>query len=349
MIKFFFSTIFFLLFMACGGDNLQPEDLFSINLEEGKNQFQQNDVVGINIINKKDKSISSVSYSIDGKELALDNNKITLNIPTLGNKTLKASVVYDDTSVEISKKIKVFATEAPQLYTYEIVKEYPHDNRAYTQGLEFYQDTLYESTGKRGRSSLRKVDYKTGKVLKQIDLDDTIFGEGMTILNGKIYQLTWQSRIGFIYDLKDFKKIDSFQYGESKEGWGLANDGKKLFKSDGTQNIWFLNPNTLVEEGHVQTVTHKSINDNVNEMEYVDGKIYANVYQRSGVMIIDAKSGAMEGVVNFGGLSKKVAKGPNWVDTDNVLNGIAYHPTRKTFFITGKDWDKLFEVRIMKK
>lgn len=349
MIKILFSTTFFLLFMACGGGSSEPKDLFAIQLEENKKQFQQNETVGISLNNKQDKTIQNVSYSIDGKELTLENNKIVLDIPTLGNKTLNAEVKFDDTSVEISKSIKVLAANAPEIYTYEIIKEYPHDNKAYTQGLEFYQDTLYESTGKKGRSSLRKVNYMTGKVLKQIDLDDTIFGEGMTILNEKIYQLTWQSRIGFIYDLKDFKKIDSFQYGESKEGWGLANDGEKLFKSDGTENIWFLNPETLVEEGRTQTVTNSSIFNNTNELEYVDGKLYANVYQKSGVMIIDAKSGAIEGVVNFGGLSKKVTKGPNWVDTDNVLNGIAYHPERKTFFITGKDWDKLFEVKIMKK
>ncbi|TMM56941.1 glutaminyl-peptide cyclotransferase [Maribacter algarum] len=349
MIKVFFSTISLLLFLACGGENHQPQDLFAIKLEGDKKQFQQNESIDIGLDNKLDKTIKSVRYSIDGKELTVSNNSITFDIPTLGNKTLKAVVDYDETSVEISKNIKILAEKAPELYTYEIIKEYPHDNRAYTQGLEFYQDTLYESTGKKGRSSLRKVDYKTGKVLKQIDLDNTIFGEGMTILNGKIYQLTWQSHIGYVYDLKDFKKIDSFQYGESKEGWGLANDGEKLFKSDGTENIWFLNPETLVEEGHTQTVTNSSIFNKTNELEYVAGKLYANVYQKSGVMIIDAKSGAIEGVVNFGGLSKKVTKTPNWVDTDNVLNGIAYHPTRKTFFVTGKDWDKLFEVKIIKK
>ena len=161
----------------------------------------------------------------------------------------------------------------------------------------------------------------------------------------KIYQLTWQSRIGFIYDVKDFKKIDSFQYGESKEGWGLANDGEKLFKSDGSENIWFLNPETLVEEGYTQTATNSSIFNKTNELEYVDGKIYANVWQKESMMIIDATSGAIDGVVNFGGLKKKVKQH----DKLDVLNGVAYHPERKTFFVTGKNWDKLFEVKITKK
>ncbi len=335
--------------MACGGDATDPTLLFDISLDGNKTTFKQNETVGISLSNKKDKTISKVSYSIDGKELLVNENAVNIEVSTLGNKTIKAVVDYDDTSVEISKKIKVLAAKAPEIYTYEILNEYPHDTGAYTQGLEFHQDTLYESTGKKGRSSLRKVDYKSGKVLKQIDLDNTIFGEGMTILNGKIYQLTWQSSIGYIYDLKDFKKIDNFQYGQSKEGWGLANDGVKLFKSDGTESIWFLNPETLVEQGHIETVTNTSIFNRANELEYVNGKLYANVYQKPSMMIIDSKSGAIEGVVNFGGLSDKVSKIANWSDTDNVLNGIAYHPTRKTFFVTGKDWDKLFEVKIIKK
>jgi len=164
-------------------------------------------------------------------------------------------------------------------------------------------------------------------------------------MNDKIYQLTWQSGSGFIYDLKDFKKIDSFKYNQSKEGWGLCNDGNKIFKSDGTEKIWFLNPVTMAEEGHFETVTNTSIFNKANELEYVDGKIYANVYQKESMMIIDAKSGAIEGVINFGGLKEKVTQ-HQYLD---VLNGVAYHPERKTFFVTGKNWDKLFEVNILKK
>ncbi len=349
MIKFFTFSSLLVFFLACGDSQVNPNDLFSISIEENKNQFQQNDAVEIHITDKNNKQIEKVTYSIDGVVLPVSDDKITVNINSLGNKTLKAKVDYDNTSVELTKKIKVLSSKTPEIYTYEILNTYPHDNRAYTQGLEFHQDTLYESTGKKGRSSLRKVDYKTGKVLKQIDLDNTIFGEGMTILNGKIYQLTWQSGIGYVYDLKSFEKIDTFQYGESKEGWGLANDGEKIFKSDGTENIWFLNPDTMIEEGHTQTVTNKSVFNKANELEYVDGKLYANVYQLPSVMIIDAISGAIEGVVNFKGLSDRVTKGDNWHDSDNVLNGIAYHPTKKTFFVTGKDWDKLFEIKIIKK
>lgn len=336
--------------MACGDQPVAADSLFAISLENNKTQFQQNESVAIAIKNLQNTTIDKITYAIDGEELAVSDEKIVFDIPTLGNKIITATIDYDGKSIEVTKKIKVLAAKAPAIYTYEILNEYPHDNSAYTQGLEFYQDTLYESTGSKGRSSLRKVDYKTGEILKQIDLDNTIFGEGMTILNGKIYQLTWQSHIGYIYNVTDLKKIDSFQYGESKEGWGLANDGEKLFKSDGTENIWFLNPETLVEEGHTQTVTNTSVFNKANELEYANEKLYANVYQKPSVMILDPKSGAIEGVVNFGGLIDKINKsGETWSDTQSVLNGIAYHPTKKTFFVTGKDWDKLFEVRILPK
>lgn len=344
MKSFIYSSLI-LLISACGGE--KKALLFEI--QTNGNSFQQNENIDVSIKNESRKEISSVVYSIDGKELPQKDGKVILDIAKLGEKMLKAKISFDDTATDITKSIKVLAERAPELYTYEIINEYPHDNKAYTQGLEFHNDTLYEGTGKKGRSFLRKVDYKTGQSLNQIDLDSSIFGEGITILNGKIYQLSWQSGIGFIYDLKSFTKIDNFQYGESTEGWGLTNDGSKIYKSDGTEKIWLLNPDTLKEEGFIEIVTNKSIFNKANELEYVDGKIYANVYQKPSMMIINAASGAIEGVVNFGGLSAKIAKGENWSDTDNVLNGIAYHPTRKTFFVTGKDWDKMFEVKIIKK
>lgn len=342
----FLFSIFFLI--SCGSGNQKASSLFSIDLEGNPKIINQNDVLGVSIKNRKDKKIEKVTYSIDGQELDLNADKLNFSIPKLGNKILKATIVYDGNTVEITKNLKILAQRAPEIYTYTILNEYPHDNNAYTQGLEFYNDTLYESTGKKGRSFLRKLDYKTGKVLGQVDLDKAYFGEGITILNGKIYQLTWQSGMGFIYDQKNMTKLDNFQYGKSREGWGLTNDGEKIFKSDGTEKIWILDPETLIEENYIETVTNSSIFNKANELEYVDGKIYANVYLKPSVMIIDSKSGAIEGVINFGGLSDKVTKGEKW-DSNNVLNGIAYHPERKTFFVTGKDWDKLFEVQIQKK
>ncbi len=345
--NFFKVNLLFLIplfFMACGGQT-DPSKLFEIQLEENQTAFQKNQEVHISIENKKNKKIDQVTYYINQDEVAITDNKLKLDIPQLGAKTITANISYEGKNVAVSKDIKLLAENAPEIYTYEIINEYPHDNTAYTQGLEFYKDTLYESTGRKGHSSLRKVDYRTGKVLQKIALEDQYFGEGITIMDNKIFQLTWQSGVGFIYDLHQFKKIGSFKYNESKEGWGLCNDGNKIFKSDGTQKIWFLNPETMAEEGYFETVTNTSIFNRANELEYVDGKIYANVYQKESVMIIDAQSGAIEGVVNFGGLKERVTQH----QALDVLNGIAYHPERKTFFITGKNWDKLFEVNILKK
>ncbi len=329
------------LFAACGGE--KKALLFEI--QTNGNSFQQNESIDVSIKNEEGEAINKVTYFIDGTELPEKDGKIVLSVPKLGSKTLKARVSYDDTATDITKGIKVLAEHAPELYTYEIVNEYPHDDKAYTQGLEFHNDTLYESTGHKGTSWLRKLNYKTGEIYAQIDLDDTYFGEGITILNGKIYQLTWQSGVGFIYNLSDLKKLDNFQYGESKEGWGLTNDGNKIYKSDGTERIWLLNPDNMTEEGYIEIVTNKSIFNKANELEYVDGKLYANVYQKESMMIIDATSGAIEGVINFGGLKEKVTKHEKL----DVLNGVAYHPERKTFFVTGKNWDKMFEVNIIKK
>lgn len=343
-LKLHISFLIPLFFMACAG-TADPNQLFEIKLEGNNTEFHQNDLIGISIINKKGKEIDQISYRINNEQVTVDKDRIHLNLPTLGSKTLTAAVSFEGNQVEISKSIKVLAEKAPEIYTYEIINEFPHDQNAYTQGLEFHKDTLYESTGRKGQSSLRKVDFKTGKVLQQINLEDIYFGEGITILNNKIYQLTWQSGVGFIYDLELFKRIDSFNYNQSKEGWGLCNDGNTIFKSDGTEKIWSLNPETMAEEDFFETVTNTSIFNKANELEYVDGKIYANVYQKESMMIINAKTGAIEGVVNFGGLKEKVAQHK---DLD-VLNGVAYHPERKTFFVTGKNWNKLFEVNILKK
>jgi len=344
--KLFSITGALLFFLGCGG-SADPAKHFSIQLEN--KAIQQNQQVGVALKNKKDIGISDLHYYLDGKELSVENGKITMDVPTLGNKTLVAKFNIEEQAVEVEKKIRVLAPSSPEVYTYEIINSYPHDTGAYTQGLEFHGGTLYESTGKRGASTVRKVNFETGEVLQQIDMDDSVFGEGITIMNGKLYQLTWQSDMGYVYDISNMEKIKNFTYGESREGWGLCNDGKKIFKSDGTEKIWFLNPETLEEQGHIEIATNKSIFNNANELEYVEGKIYANVYQKESMMIIDATSGAIEGVINFGGLKSKINKGPEWDESNSVLNGVAYHPERETFFVTGKNWDKLFEVKILKK
>ena len=233
------------------------------------------------------------------------------------------------------------------IFYYKIINTYPHDINSYTQGLEFNNGFLYESTGKYGKSKLRKVNYKTGEVLQEVDLLNKYFAEGLTIINDKIFQLTWKSKIGFVYNLTDLKLLKSFNYKNSVEGWGLCNDGKHLYKSDGTEKIWKLNPNNLEEISFINVVTNNKVINKINELEWYNNKIYANTYQfnKEVGLIINPKNGEVEGVIDFSGLKEKV-KDHNGLD---VLNGIAYSDKRQTFFITGKNWSKLFEIKIIEK
>jgi glutamine cyclotransferase len=192
---------------------------------------------------------------------------------------------------------------------------------------------------------LRKTNYKTGEVLKQIDLDNTYFGEGITIKNNKIYQLTWRENVGFIYNLETLEKTGSFVYSKSNEGWGLCNDGETIYKSDGTEKIWTLNKDNLTEESYIEIFTNTSRIKSVNELEWIEGKIYANIFQQNAIAIINPKNGAVEGVIDLSDLQSKV-KQHQFLD---VLNGIAYKGEKNRLFVTGKNWDKLFEIEIFEK
>ncbi len=264
-----------------------------------------------------------------------------------GEQQVKAIIETESGLKEITKNIRVFASTKPKIFTYKLVKTYPHDINAYTQGLEFVGDTLYESTGQYGASSLRKVDYKTGNVVQKLPLDNAYFGEGLTHFNGKIVQLTWKKQLGFVYNMSNFTLEKSFKYTKSPEGWGICTDGKWLYKTDGSQKLWRLDPNTFEELDSKDIVTHNTFLSKVNELEYANGLIYGNTYQfnKDVVVIIDPSTGIVQGVVDFSGLKKKVQQ-HNRLD---VFNGIAYHPTRNTFFVTGKYWNKLFEVEIIEK
>ncbi len=330
-----------LLLLKCNTDITKD---FRLSVVEKSKKFKPNDTLKFNVVNKKNHPIDSVVYHLDGIKIS---DVQPLNNKSLGIYDLKASVYLSGKKLEYKENISIVSASKPKLYTYTILNEYPHDKTAYTQGLEFYRDTLYESTGLRGKSSLRKVDFKTGEIYKQIALDQVYFGEGISILNDKIYQLTWQGNMGFQYQPDQLKIERSFAYQNSKEGWGLCNDRQRLYKSDGTHQIWILDPQTQKETDKIQVMTDKNALKKINELEWVDGKIYANTYQfkKEVGIIINPQSGAVEGVIDFSGLKSKVEQ----VSNLDVLNGIAYHPKRKTFFVTGKNWSKLFEVKIQPK
>ena len=269
-----------------------------------------------------------------------DNNQYNflLNNLTLGKKELIIK------SIDGQKKVNftLLNNVAPKIYNYEIINEFSRSKNSYTQGLEFYNDTLYESLGRYGQSKLVKVEFNTGKKLKEIKLASEYFAEGITILNDKIFQLTWKEKVGFVYDVDNFNRINTFEYKNSIEGWGICNDGNKLYKSDGTDKIWILNPENQKEESYIEIYTNKNKVVGLNELEWIDGKIYANRYLFDGIAIINPKNGAIEGVINLSSLKSRVTQHEKL----DVINGIAYNKKRNSIFVTGKMWDKLFEIRI---
>jgi glutaminyl-peptide cyclotransferase len=224
--------------------------------------------------------------------------------------------------------------------SYEVVHTYPHDRGAFTQGLLYLDGALYESTGLNGRSSLRKVELETGKVLQKVDVPSQYFAEGLAALDGKLYQLTWQNHAAFVYDLKTFKLENAFTY--PYEGWGLTTDGKSLILSDGTDQIRFINPANFSVERTIDVKQNGVAEFNLNELEYIKGEILANIWQTDDIVRIDPASGNVLGRINFAGLLKSEDRDA----TTDVLNGIAYDAAGDRIFITGKCWPKLFEIRL---
>ena len=227
-------------------------------------------------------------------------------------------------------------------YGYEVVKVYPHSIDAFTQGLEYHDGKLFESTGGEGDSSLRLVALENGQVLDKLDVPMPYFAEGLTLLNGKIYQLTWQNQVGFIYDANTLSKIGQFNY--EGEGWGLTNDGQSLILSDGTSQIRFLDPATFkVTKTIAVSDGNKPINK-LNELEYLNGEIYSNVWHQDVIAVINPQTGRVNSWIDLNGLLT-----PGEVsDPEAVLNGIAYDAASQRVFVTGKLWPKLFEIRIKK-
>ena len=331
---------------SCSDTKKNENTLFSFDNSKFKELYNPKESLSLSILNSNSKTIDSITYYVNDKKVGskkgVEKFSFEFKYQKLGYQNLKAIVYYEGQNAEATKRVELVSDIQPKLLKYTIVNTYPHDTLAYTQGLEFYRDTLYEGTGQYGKSSLRKTDYKTGKVYKQTDLDSKYFGEGITILNNKVYQLTWQNNEGYVYNADTFQKEKTFTYFKPIEGWGLTNDGKNLYQSDGTEKIWIMDPTTLKEVNYLNVYSFETKIKSINELEWIDGKIYGNVYQKDAIAIINPKNGAVEAIINLADLKKKITKLP---DTD-VLNGIAYNPKTKTIFVTGKNWDKMFEIKI---
>ena len=231
----------------------------------------------------------------------------------------------------------------PATYGYEIVHTFPHDPGAFTQGLIFLDGVLFESTGLNGKSSLRKVKLETGEVLQRRDVEEKYFAEGLTEWRGTLIQLTWQAGVGFVYDLASFAPRRTFAF--AGEGWGLTHDRTRLVMSDGTASLRFLDPSTLLETGRLMVADRGQPVVRLNELEFIKGEIYANVWGTDSIVRIAPASGQVTGWINLAGLLPAADRTPS---TD-VLNGIAYDAARDRLFVTGKQWPKLFEIRLVRR
>ena len=227
---------------------------------------------------------------------------------------------------------------SPRLYTYQIIKTHPHDTTAFTEGLVFNNGVLYESTGEYGYSSLRQVNLENGDVQHEVLLPNKYFGEGITVVNNSLIQLTWRENYGFIYDKETFSLLGNFSY--SSEGWGLTFNGSELIMSDGTSKLSFLDPVTFQKVGQVSVHDGNTPVTNINELEFINGDVYANIWMQQKIAIINPQTGTVEGWIDVTGIYQSN-------NLDDVLNGIAYDSQTNRLLITGKDWPNLYEITVI--
>ena len=331
--------------IGCNGSKSASEKYFSFDDSAFKTEYINDDQLSLQLLNPGNKKIDSITYFVNDKKIGSKKGleAVTYNLKNrkLGYQNLKAQVYFEGENQEITSRIELVSDIAPKLMKFTIINTYPHDITSFTEGLEFFRDTLYEGTGLRGFSKLLKTDYKTGKIFKSLKLDAGYFGEGITFINNKLYQLTWEEKIGFIYNVDTWKVEKTFAYDKPIEGWGMTNDGKVIYQSDGTEKIWKMNPATQKMIDYVNVYSGSSKIKSVNELEYINGKIYSNIWQKDAVAIVNPENGKVEGILNMSSLRKLVKN-----KDAEVLNGIAYNSKTKTIFVTGKKWDKMFEIKV---
>ncbi len=355
--KYFSASILFFLFSSliltnCGQtSNSSRRPVTSIQLQPKKSAYTFGEKLTAQFQTKlKDGELENIEIFIDGKSMAqsknLDNSlDVNTSELTVGTHTIKVIVRKSDgREGENYQNFLVISDLVPQKYGYKIVSAYPHNPTSFTQGLEFHDGILYEGTGQEGSSAIYKTDFKSGKINQERKLENRYFGEGITILNGKIYQLTYKNQTGFIYDLKSFEPVKTWQY-KQKEGWGLTNDGRSLIMSDGTENLYFLNPETFEQERVIQVCDNKELIKNINELEYINGEIWANIWTTERVIKIAPQTGKVIADINFKGITSQLGQGNQQLD---VFNGIAHNTQTGKIYVTGKLWPKLFEIELIK-
>lgn len=292
--------------------------------------------------------IDSISFFADGEVLATGQNLMSFKWDSensrVGSIPLRVQVFYSDGTVDLNQVVITIKSDIiPVWYTFEVINSFPHDITAFTQGLVYDAGYLYESTGQYGQSSLRKVQLETGKIVRHISLDRDLFGEGLCIFQDKLYQITWRNRVGFIYDKETMQLLTTIHY--QTEGWGLTTDGKKLIMSDGSHYIFFLDPQYFTETGRIEVYDNNGPVANLNEMELIDGYLYANIFGTDKIAVFSPKTGKVSKYIDLTGILPENYRHQN-ID---VLNGIAHDPKNDRLFVTGKNWPLLFEIRLRAK
>ena len=261
---------------------------------------------------------------------------------TTGTHRIEAVAHYASGQRDIvSTNIMLLAPQPPTQYKYRVIQVFPHDTKAFTQGLLFHEGYIYESTGLRGQSTLRKVDLRTGQPVMLVDLPSEMFGEGLALVDDKLIQITWQEQVAFVYQKSDFRLLNRINY-NIREGWGLTYDGEHLLMTDGSATLYFLDKDNMTTVRRIEICDDKGQVNQLNELEYISGELWANVYLTDDIIRIDPKTGIVTGRINMAGLLNSSDIKP---ETD-VLNGIAYDEETGKIYVTGKNWPKLFEIQV---
>ena len=325
----------------------------SINFINNSSNFTVGDKLILRIKAKiKDGSFRNTEIFLDGNSISVsDKSEFQFEIQT---KNLKVGTHYiksvatntNGLSGENFKEFLLLSDILPQKFSYKVVKSYPHSTDHFTEGIEIRNGFLYEGTGQEGSSAIYKTDLSTWKIVKEYKLDDQYFGEGITILKGRLYQLTYKSQIGFVRNLDTFELIKSWYY-KNSQGWGLTNDGTYLIMSDGTEYIYYIDPENFQEIKKIQICNNEGTVSNINELEYINGEIWANIWTTDRVVKIDPLSGKIVAEIDLSGLlSTSLINQKIPID---VLNGIAFDQEKKRIYVTGKLWPKIFEIELVKK
>lgn len=313
------------------------------------NEYITGDEVKIFIESQRSlEEIDSIIFFADGKKLQTIEGALSYSWDSgksrVGKVPVRVQVFYSDgTADNLQTTVTMKSDITPVLYTYKVINSFPHDINAYTQGLVYSNGYLYESTGQYGESSLRKVKLETGEVIRNISLDRELFGEGLCIYEGRLYQITWKNRVGFVYDKETLRLINKIYY--QTEGWGLTTYGNRLLMSDGSHYLYFLDPLYFSEVHRIEVYDNKGPVANLNELEMINGMVYANIFGTDDIAIFSPETGKVHGFIDLSGILPSQFRHRRL----DVLNGIAWDEENNRLFVTGKYWPRLFEIEIRPK